>query len=213
MDYIREELLRQRAVLARLLLGVSDQTAEQEQERAFADGEVSEEDAVLRAEEALFLGSRVLAAGERIRLSRGIARTSAEEQRAAYLDLLQELSEAALGHGSRYERAEYGSVRSGGGQMEAAMREAYALAGEEETAPLRRNGVLRDSSGRRYVLRNGGMEKTGRNTVEREETLLPEVQTVTEVVGYSGGETESARDLSRVFQRDARRYDGGFTLY
>lgn len=36
---------------------------------------------------------------------------------------------------------------------------------------------------------------------------------VRETYRHTGTKSREAEDLSRVFQRDARRYDGGFTLY
>ena len=39
------------------------------------------------------------------------------------------------------------------------------------------------------------------------------VSVVTEGMSASAAEAVRARELSRVFQRDARRYDGGFTLF
>ncbi len=44
-------------------------------------------------------------------------------------------------------------------------------------------------------------------------TQLSRQRTVTEILWPGGGEAADAKALSRTFQRDARRYDGGFSLY
>ena len=61
----------------------------------------------------------------------------------------------------------------------------------------------RDSgSGERYVY--GGAEGG---------PVDPRARQVTELVWTGGGETADPEAVSRAFQRDARRYDGGFALY
>ena len=148
MDYIREELLRQRAALIRLLLGSGRNREEEEREKDPAREEIPS------AEEEYFRNSRTLAALENVRVGR-------------------------TAPAMRYRE------RNG-------ERVGEASARVPETMPVYR---------RSYGITTG-------------ETAVEElVSVVTEDMAAAAAEEVRAKELSRIFQRDARRYDGGFTLF
>lgn len=182
MDYIREELLRQRAVLARLLLG----RAEREEQNDAASMDTVRSDAEMLGEEDLFRASRSLAREERLPSGRRLARTAEGEAWGVYDGPGEKLPDSVPGYVWSRERAERRSNRFSDAEeltgVRYGLREGAALSGKREIG--------------------GFSAPTG-----------PEERTVTETVWAAAEEAADARELSRVFQRDARRYDGGFTLY
>jgi len=78
---------------------------------------------------------------------------------------------------------------------------------------IRYISAFRTAENMRYALpemagirRIGAVPASGADSFALEYGMGEEVRPVV-------GEAADARELSRVFQRDARRYDGGFTLY
>ena len=198
MDYIREELLRQRAVLARLLLGQTAEEAEREEEHLAGIEADIWEDTAQTVELEHFRASRALAAGERFRRRRGEVRTAEAEAWAAYSGLDEELPEAAL-------RRELGEDR--------AVYTARTLGEADTLLPARYAYRVAEAPGRRYELPEmAGIRRIGAAPASGADGFALEYG-MGEVVRPAVGETADARELSRVFQRDARRYDGGFTLY
>ncbi len=174
MDYIREELLRQRAALARLLLGGSGEEPQREEEE-------------LSAGEETFRFSRVLAGENRMQREQAELRTAEGEGWNCYdgLEAAPEVETVRLSVGADASRK---ISRPAQAQM------------ERKTVPYRSRAEKREGA----VLRFAGDP----------ETVLPGMMPVTEILQSSDrGETASARQLSRTIQRDARRYNGGFTLY
>lgn len=185
MEYIREMLLRQRTALARLMLGGA---AEETSETASAQA-ADRREAAVPAERGT--GRSEMAAGGR------------EVRRSAAAD---------AGEGSAADTAAPAgeTLRQALARKSAARQRAAAsgLAGAGETAlPLptyRRQaagGEGRSPGGAGSAWPGGdeGAETAG---------VLWEVQRQGET-----GTGDSAKALSRTFQRDARRYDGGFQLY
>ena len=164
MDYIREELLRQRAALTRPLLGSDRNREEEERENDPAREEIPS------AEEEYFRNSRTLAALEDIR----VGRTAPTVQDRFWQDLPEEMAEAMRYRERTGERVGEFPARS------------------LETVPVyhRSYGIT-----------------TGEGIVEEL------VSVVTEDMAAAAAEAVRAKELSRIFQRDARRYDGGFTLF
>lgn len=173
MDYIREELLRQRAALARLLLGGSgmqeEQTEEKQDTEDAAWGECAGD-----AGEALFWSSRQATEWQEEAELPWTVGMAEPEHRDFRWALPEQWTETAVGYRSERAWAEEKILRPDG------------------------RTVLRS----RRVTGSGG-------EVQEEETI-PMVVTAP---ARAGAEAERAKELSRVFQRDARRYDGGFTLY
>ncbi len=168
MDYIREELLRQRAALARLLLG-----GETEQEEEPAESSEEGMEAVWPAGEEVFRNSRKMAAMEKIQPLWDAGRSAGAESWGAY--------------GGFYEEASEMAVRRETGFGEARRPHRFTVAEI-----------------------NGG--RAARLTGQSED-IFPEERLSVETVTAPFGEAEGAKEVSRIFQRDARRYDGGFTLY
>lgn len=199
MDYIREELLRQRAVLARLLLGRTAEEAEREEERAAGQAEdIWSDDTQLEGLEE-FLASRALAAGERSGRGRRLLQTGEEERWEVYNALSEDLSEAALRRELGESERAYAARRPGETDMVSST--AYRLRETDRRA------------GRRYAVpgtararRTGGISESGEALFVPGNVMDMDIRSAIE-------ETADARELSRVIQRDARRYDGGFTLY
>ena len=198
MDYIREELLRQRAVLARLLLGWTAEEAEQEEEKLAEQAEDLRSDDGQMAGLETFLASRALASGERLSHGRRALRTAEEERWEVYDALSENLPEAAL--------------RRKLGESE----EAYAVRRPEETDRVSRT-LYRlggsETSGRRYAVPGEVRARQARGSLETGAERFAPGDVMDVDVRSAVGETVDARELSRVIQRDARRYDGGFTLY
>ena len=164
MDYIREELLRQRAALTRLLLGSGRNREEEEWEKDPAREETPS------AEEEYFQNSRKLAVLEKVHAGKTVPTV----QNRFWRDLPEEMAEAM-----RYREQKGEWV----GEFPARSR---------ETVPVyhRSYGIT-----------------TGETAVEEM------VSVVTKDMAAAAAETVRAKELSRIFQRDARRYDGGFTMF
>ena len=185
MDYIREELLRQRTVLARLLLGQGAEEKAQEQDTADAAGEYPE----LSEGADVFWASRRLAAGETFQSPSGAVRTAEAESWDSYRGFAEDLPDAEL----RRER---------GGEWTGPSPVRFPSAGGEEM------------TGYRWLSQEGNKNRrSGSLFSAAPEDTLPAERTVTETVWADSADETGAKELSRVFQRDARRYDGGFILY
>ena len=164
MDYVREELARQRLALALLMMGGQAETSAQE------DGTARQAD-LLRTE-ADPRWERTGSGAD------GAARWDlSETERTVSAELLYDLEAAAVRSAERTGGAESGAGRTG-----------MASTGE----PAER------SAGRENAMAEGGAVRE---------------RTVTEILWTDAGGTSVPGELSRTFQRDARRYDGGFTLY
>lgn len=164
MDYVREELARQRLALALLMMGGQSEPSAQE------DGTGGQED---------LLRTKADARWERTESSAdGAARWDlSETERTVSAELLYDLEAAAVRSAERTGGAESGAGRTG-----------MASTGE----PAER------SAGREPAMAEGGAVRE---------------RAVTEILWTDAGGTSVPGELSRTFQRDARRYDGGFTLY
>ena len=164
MDYVREELARQRLALALLMMGGQAEPSAQE------DGTARQAD-LLRTE-ADPRWERTGSGAD------GAARWDLSEAgRTVSAELLYDL-----------EAASVRSVERTGGTKSGTGRTGMASTGE----PAER------SAGRETAMAEGGAVRE---------------RTVTEILWTDAGGTSVPGELSRTFQRDARRYDGGFTLY
>ena len=164
MDYVREELARQRLALALLMMGGQAEPSAQE------DGTARQAD-LLRTE-ADPRWERTGSGAD------GAARWDLSETgRTVSAELLYDLEAAAVRSAERTGGAESGAGRTG-----------MASTGE----PAER------SAGREPAMAEGGAVRE---------------RAVTEILWTDAGGTSVPGELSRTFQRDARRYDGGFTLY
>lgn len=164
MDYVREELARQRLALALLMMGGQAEPSAQE------DGTARQAD-LLRTE-ADPRWERTGSGAD------GAARWDLSEAgRTVSAELLYDLEAASVRSAERT-----GGTKSGTG------RTGMASTGE----PAER------SAGREPAMAEGGAVRE---------------RAVTEILWTDAGGTSVPGELSRTFQRDARRYDGGFTLY
>lgn len=164
MDYVREELARQRLALALLMMGGQAEPSAQE------DGTARQAD-LLRTE-ADPRWERTGSGAD------GAARWDLSEVgRTVSAELLYDLEAASVRSAERT-----GGTKSGTG------RTGMASTGE----PAER------SAGREPAMAEGGAVRE---------------RAVTEILWTDAGGTSVPGELSRTFQRDARRYDGGFTLY
>ena len=164
MDYVREELARQRLALALLMMGGQSEPSAQE------DGTGGQEDLLRTKADARW--ERTGSGAD------GAARWDLSEAgRTVSAELLYDLEAAAVRSAERTGGAESGTGRTG-----------MASTGE----PVER------SAGKETAMAEGGAVRE---------------RTVTEILWTDAGGTSVPGELSRTFQRDARRYDGGFTLY
>lgn len=228
MDYIREELQRQRMLLAALLTGQT--MAMLPEEMQTTSQTFCEERGDFPAWE--LRGSAGAATGLP---QRGMASLAA----GAYLSALGENAPAgeaaalrtvleALAAGERWALA----GRSGEGGLSAAMLPDWVygsaaleqLAGDGDPAAAihgRKTGktVAVYRGAEQPAAYSPGSGSVGRAAAAWTSAAVPEsaaggtVQLVTELRRAEGGGLSDPAALSRAFQRDARRYDGGFRLY
>ena len=162
MDYIREELLRQRAAWAALLLGQPVQEALEAERRTYG-GNMAEDAAV----------------------------------------------DYAMGGPTVWEQA-------AGMEINEAERRWTAVERQEE---LFRRAAMRGDSGADVLQISGRAEMSVLQSDRGKQRNLPAGQTDLRerveltVLRPDREETQGAKRLSRIYQRDARRYDGGFALY
>lgn len=249
MDYIREELRRQREALSRLLLGgiVPQEDAEAAPETAEGLADTAKQ-GLKRG--LLLQGRKEGAAGaapETGDLSRGF------RDEGIFPGLLPE-AESLPGTARRPEAAFYAPAKTlpeagVSPRVNAAYREfpdpdsreslewqpsgafpaegaAAALPGMGAIAPVRDEGLpaLRGirQSGPVLGAANGGISgKSGGEMVLLSQTAIsgagdgeiPAPAATEMIFPSAGGTAGDPKELSRIFQRDARRYDGGFPLY
>lgn len=188
MDYIREELLRQQALLVILLTGRRPEPAEERETRSDAGEELLPEIAPARR---LRQGQTSGAGGEQFWES------SLPEAAALWTVLADpsaggragEMTEKNTAGGRGGKAAEKDAA--GGGAGEAAEKDAAAVRRRSAAA-------ARETPGRT----SGGLPPEA-----------GEIRLVTEVRQPESGRNADPAALSLAFQRDARRYDGGFRLY
>ena len=228
MDYIREELLRQRAALAKLLLGSTEEEKSQK-ERSGTEGwpvpEMAAKVPGADSEAAYRSGwrdwerqngadSRSFGPMETVRRRAAEAGTALWEY--ALPDIVPGLEEVAA------LLSEYGGWQADGGGTgrtswpeewnRAAADQAWAAGGNRfgnRAAEIgEADGMVFGTDSAVFAGERGPgvLRRTadGRTAAER---------SVVELVRPAAGEPSDPRVLSRAFQRDARRYDGGFTLY
>lgn len=175
IDYIRERLLRQRELLARILLG-GDMEAEAERRRQGSEPPGTDGSAAGAAFPMMSPVSQAAAGweetpGKSLRLSAQEDVRKVSGWSAAGADAELSDWESAAGTAPARER------RGGGFSAE-------SIPPDEETP----------AAGTVETLRSGWRE-------------------VTELIAAPPAKQDGAKALSRLVQRDARRYDGGFTLY
>lgn len=231
MDYVREELRRQREALSRLLLG-SGRTAPVEEESggdiAVRYGEKGP-DAVPspwredRSEGTVLAREwRREAAGER---TAGALQQAAPEARWSLS--LERAAEAVQGEMPAHEFSITEDVWGRAGMRQARGRSfragtAEAVSEEPRTEPIDLlPGEMPGISSSLHTAETAGTGlasagPAGDAGAPGESEILTHFsrqRTVTEILWPGGGEATDAKALSRTFQRDARRYDGGFSLY
>ena len=184
MEYIRETLERQQAALRRLLLGErTGGSPEAGREAPSAGDRLPPQES--RTEQRAF---RELAAQETAELRRG-SEASADESRRAL-------------PGERETRAS------------AQVPEAWEML---DQALLRRSAMRRSATGDPELAGTGipaVPPEAGRTAPVPPAAEAADLLTISaESRWRDGGGGAEAKALSRAFQRDARRYDGGFRLY
>lgn len=204
MNYIREELLRQRMALARLLLGQgiageTERTAAALERGTMALAESTAEAGTDPVSWAGWNGNWSGPSGTVYRLM-GDAATGI-------------LDQAFVPSGDE-ERAAAWSGWDRGGTPGYAMPQAWAA--EEASGLEQAQKWLGTAEGEKHGIRQlsitgaagqrGGVLPSTDGTAARE-------RIVTEVIWTGAGEGDGPKELSLVYQRDARRYDGGFSLY
>ena len=185
MEYIREMLLRQRTALARLMLGGA---AEEPSETASAQA-ADRREAAVPAERGT--GRSEMAAGWR-EVRRSAAADAGEVSAADTAAPAGETLRTAL-------------ARKSAARQRAA---ASGLAGAGETALPLPSSRRQTAGGEVRSPGGGGSVRPGGDEGAETAGVLWEVQ---QPGAADAG--DSAKALSRTFQRDARRYDGGFQLY
>lgn len=196
MDYIQEELRRQREALAALLLGgASRQSGEGGEDRAASSPRVS-----APGPEAVTVGAVPALAGARPH--------HPVTAPGAFTADLKGLTAPGIAGGARPRTAGPGgtaedSPRDTGPVSPAGVgpREGTLIFPEETAPPPSAGGGTAVEIPGSPAARQGAGEAPWMRTV---------MEYVYPIGGVSAGEAES---LSRAFQRDARRYDGGFSLY
>lgn len=185
MEYIREMLLRQRTALARLMLGAGGRdTAEASSAPAHAgETDLPESGA----------GRRTAASGGR------------ENARRAGGQQAVTAAAATGGPPSAGETLRQALARKSAARQRAA---ASGLAGAGETALPLPSSRRQTAGGEVRSPGGGGSVRPGGDEGAETAGVLWEVQ---QPGAADAG--DSAKALSRTFQRDARRYDGGFQLY
>ena len=184
MEYIRETLERQQAALRRLLLGERNGgSPEAGREAPPAGDRLPPQES--RTEQRAF---RELAAQETAELRRGSGASADESGRAP--------------PGERETRAS------------AQVPEAWAML---DQALLRRSAMRRSATGDPELAGAGipaVLLEAGRTAPAPPAAEAADLLTISaESRWRDGGGGAEAKALSRAFQRDARRYDGGFRLY
>lgn len=185
MEYIREMLLRQRTALARLLLGGAPEEAA---ETASAPAAVRQKEMAREEQGTGSVEAASAGRGARRRVAAGAAGESATDTAVlAWETLRQELSRKRAAR----ERAVLSSL-AGAGETVLPLPASYRRSAGEESGSAGRAGVT-------WIGGDGETEPAG---------ALPEFRRP-----GGTGSGAGAKALSRAFQRDARRYDGGFQLY
>lgn len=184
MDYIREELLRQQKLLAALMTG----------------GEALAENAVGKATPAPAMGTG-RAETEADKASARSGRRAAPAARRYGADGLDEKAESARAAGAGMDADEKGSRADGRGEQ----REPGGI-GSRRTERGRRTAGSGGSAG---TLWSAAVGSAGGDA----DIPISGAIAQWEPAGFAAGGAADARALSRAFQRDARRYDGGFSLY
>lgn len=203
MDYVREELARQRLALALLMMG--ERTREPVEERMGT----GEQEPLSPAEEYMGTEERRHPSPEKQRMSGSETEDSGVPQLwrqmedggrfhgprdGADLNWTASLRRDAMGEARRAEQAFHGEVL-GGGPIKGLLEERQMSAGGTGMAGT---GDLAEKMKKRENVPLDG------EAMER---------TVTEILWMGSEETLGPGELSRTFQRDARRYDGSFSLY
>ncbi len=211
MDYIQEELRRQREALAGLLLGGALPQGEdggRSSGHAAADTPTAAWAAVPAA------GASFSGRGQGSRPTEGGA-LSAGSGRSAVFEIPEAGGRTVTAGGTANSRETVGSREgvSSGETAESAhgagwtgpaehLRRSWESGRLAGTVPPDPAGVWR------------GAETPDRREARRTAGGAVLERTVTEFIrAESGGSAPGAEALSRAFQRDARRYDGGFSLY
>ena len=184
MNYIREELLRQQELLVVLLTGRTVRTPPEQLQTA-------------EWEAGIWAGA-------------GTVSDTVRGRNAADLAAV-----ALLGTSGEHDAGEAAALRPAletlaAGQtafLEAALRAADGRRGAMRQMETENMPAARGSTANRAALSAVGTEVPA-GTAE-----TGEVRLVTELRRTEGGGLADAAALSRAFQRDARRYDGGFRLY
>lgn len=195
MNYIEDALRRQAAMFA-ALLGGEQRREEDEEKRAGSGGETEPESG---GDGAL----RVLSHTEKPEERQGFP-----GEMAAWNRLLARRGEGRLHQAAGTRELTDADIATAGSM---GAENSFMRSGRTETAWLN-------------VERNAIQRKNGAGTgqgVDRAEMISPEeffseggeadAETAGTVLVVDGG--VSAGELSRTFQRDARRYDGGYPLY
>lgn len=212
MDYIREELLRQQTALARLLLGAAPRSGE---ELPAGEGRLpggrsaggsGAEPGPGTGEAALTRGTGAAPAlwSQAAQRRRDAQRRTEEAREAEALDLAASAAAAAV----RQRPFSGGEDRLPGGASGTPAGEA---AGREE-----RLRSLPARAFRRAGAPGGGADPSASGGAVHsagDGGGAGSVRSVVELVRPASSAPVDAGALSRLFQRDARRYDGGFELY
>jgi hypothetical protein len=183
LDYIQEELARQRRALAALMSGGSEETRETSNHAS---------------------ASERAGAGETLAAILAAAVTGNLTDGTALLDggALAELAAQRV-----REKLAESAEPSGTASLQplAETRESGAAASVQDTAAERRETVRAGAVSRRQT----GTAELRTNV----QTAGDDVAAVWVAAGGGTGNGTDVRAVSRAVQRDARRYDGGFSIY
>jgi hypothetical protein len=192
LDYIQEELTRQRQALAALMLGGSQETRETSNRASTSESAGIEE--TLAA---------ILAAAATGDLTDG---TALLDGGAIATLAAQRVQEKLAGSAEPSETAALQSSAETMTDRAAATEERTAAAAMRNTAAERRETIRAGAVSRR---------QTG-TAAPRANVQTAGNEDVAAVWAAAGGGSRSGtdvREVSRAVQRDARRYDGGFSIY
>lgn len=232
MNYIREELLRQQELLVVLLTGRRVHTSPEELQTPERETWMETVPATERGNR-IFAGAEaadaVICPGETADLDAGAFFRTTEETNVSEMAVLRAglktlftgqitLQEAALRAAAKRQIAVAGPQSAAAG-MQSATTERQDI-GTEQLGVADERQI---AAGRRAEMKDGSFSEigtTGEAALLMAAAGLPAetaetgaVRLVTELRQTGGGGSLDAAALSRTFQRDARRYDGGFRLY
>ena len=215
MDYMHEELLRQWKALSALLLGGRRENAQEEKPGSFAGRQDSGGENPWSAEKPQWAGGQM---GRRLseagRFAAEAGQLSGESAPDGNGPLPSPFGKDASGSPPAGEESLRIGAYRGRMSREAKLPAEKAGSGfsQEKFILLGGGAPGRRTEGSWTGLASAGLEtESGAGGVR--DGAAANARWVTEILPVESAAAAGPKELSRTFQRDARRYDGGFSLY